>query len=134
MSWLLCRWGSLSTRARYKALCATCGATSRWFPDIRGSLWGLVMVLVMAFYPYVYLMARSAFLTQGHRSIEAAQALGYSPVQAFFKVSLPLARPWIGAGLALVLMEVLADFGAIAVLTLIRSPRRCTSRGLTCST
>ena len=49
--------------------------SSRWFPDIRGSLWGLVMVLVMAFYPYVYLMARSAFLTQGHRSMEAAQAL-----------------------------------------------------------
>ena len=88
---------------------------SRWFPDIRGSLWGLVMVLVMAFYPYVYLMARSAFLTQGHRSMEAAQALGYSPMAAFFKVALPLARPWIGAGLALVLMEVLADFGAIAV-------------------
>lgn len=89
--------------------------SSRWFPDIRGSLWGLVMVLAMAFYPYVYLMARSAFLTQGHRSMEAAQALGLSPVQAFFKVALPLARPWIGAGLALVLMEVLADFGAIAV-------------------
>lgn len=89
--------------------------SSRWFPDIRGSLWGLVMVLVMAFYPYVYLMARSAFLTQGHRSMEAAQALGYSPLAAFFKVGLPLARPWIGAGLALVLMEVLADFGAIAV-------------------
>lgn len=88
---------------------------SRWVPDIRGSLWGLVMVLVMAFYPYVYLMARSAFLTQGHRSMEAAQALGYSPTAAFFKVALPLARPWIGAGLALVLMEVLADFGAIAV-------------------
>ena len=89
--------------------------SSRWFPDIRGSLWGLVMVLVMAFYPYVYLMARSAFLTQGRRSMEAAQALGYGPVAAFFKVALPLARPWIGAGLALVLMEVLADFGAIAV-------------------
>lgn len=89
--------------------------SSRWFPDIRGSLWGLVMVLVMAFYPYVYLMARSAFLTQGHRSMEAAQALGLNPVKAFFKVALPLARPWIGAGLALVLMEVLADFGAIAV-------------------
>ena len=88
---------------------------SRWFPDIRGSLWGLVMVLVMAFYPYVYLMSRSAFLTQGHRSMEAAQALGLSPLEAFFKVALPLARPWIGAGLALVLMEVLADFGAIAV-------------------
>ena len=89
--------------------------SSRWFPDIRGSLWGLVMVLVMAFYPYVYLMARSAFLTQGHRSMEAAQALGLSPLAAFFKVALPLARPWIGAGLALVLMEVLADFGAISV-------------------
>ena len=89
--------------------------SSRWFPDIRGSLWGLVMVLVMAFYPYVYLMARSAFLTQGHRSMEAAQVLGYSPLAAFFKVALPLARPWIGAGLLLVLMEVLADFGAIAV-------------------
>ena len=89
--------------------------SSRWMPDIRGSLWGLVMVLVMAFYPYVYLMARSAFLTQGHRCMEAAQALGHSPVSGFFKVALPLARPWIGAGLALVLMEVLSDFGAIAV-------------------
>ncbi len=89
--------------------------SSRWFPDIRGSLWGLVLVLVMAFYPYVYLMARSAFLTQGNRCMEVAQALGHSPVAGFFKVALPLARPWIGAGLALALMEVLADFGAIAV-------------------
>lgn len=89
--------------------------SSHWFPDIRGSLWGLVLVLTLAFYPYVYLMARSAFLTQGHRCMEAAQALGHSPTSGFFKVALPLARPWIGAGLALVLMEVLADFGAIAV-------------------
>jgi len=89
--------------------------SSRWFPDIRGSLWGLVLVLTMAFYPYVYLLARSAFLTQGRRCMEAAQALGLSPTAGFFKVALPLARPWIGAGLALVLMEVLADFGAIAV-------------------
>ena len=89
--------------------------SSRWFPDIRGSLWGLVLVLALAFYPYVYLLARSAFLTQGRRCIEAAQALGLSPLAAFFQVALPLARPWIGAGLALVLMEVLADFGAIAV-------------------
>lgn len=88
---------------------------SRWFPDIRGSLWGLVMVLTLALYPYVYLLARSAFLTQGRRCMEAAQALGHSPVQAFFRVALPLARPWIGAGTALVLMEVLADFGAIAI-------------------
>lgn len=89
--------------------------SSRWFPDIRASLWGLVLVLTMAFYPYVYLLARSAFLTQGRRCMEAAQALGLSPLAAFFQVALPLARPWIGAGLALALMEVLADFGAIAV-------------------
>lgn len=87
---------------------------SRWFPDIRGSLWGWSWCWSWPSTP-MYLMARSAFLTQGHRSMEAAQALGYSPVAAFFKVALPLARPWIGAGLALVLMEVLADFGAIAV-------------------
>lgn len=89
--------------------------SSRWFPDIRASLWGLVLVLTMAFYPYVYLLARSAFLTQGRRCMEAAQALGLSPLAAFVQVALPLARPWIGAGLALALMEVLADFGAIAV-------------------
>lgn len=88
---------------------------SQWFPQIRGSLWGLVLVLTLAFYPYVYLLARSAFLTQGQRCMEVAQSLGLSPWKAFWRVALPLARPWIGAGLALVLMEVLADFGAIAV-------------------
>lgn len=89
--------------------------SSRWFPQIRGSLWGLVLVLTLALYPYVYLLARSAFLTQGRRCMEAAQALGHSPAAAFWRVALPLARPWVGAGVALVLMEVLADFGAIAV-------------------
>lgn len=89
--------------------------SSAWFPQIRGSLWGLVLVLTLAFYPYVYLLARSAFLTQGQRCMEVAQSLGLSPLAAFWRVALPLARPWIGAGLALVLMEVLADFGAIAV-------------------
>ncbi|WP_206023555.1 iron ABC transporter permease [Rubrivivax sp. JA1026] len=89
--------------------------SSRWFPEIRGSFWGLTLVLVLAFYPYVYLLARGAFLTQGRRALEAAQTLGCSPAGALWRVALPMARPWIGAGLALVLMETLADFGAVAV-------------------
>jgi iron(III) transport system permease protein len=88
---------------------------SRWFPDIRGSTWGVVLVLVSAYYPYVYLLARNAFLTQGRRAIEAAQTLGCSRRQAFFRVAVPMARPWIAGGLALVMMETLADFGAVAV-------------------
>lgn len=89
--------------------------SSRWFPEIRGSLWGLTLALVCAFYPYVYLLARSAFLTQGRRAMEAAQSLGHSATGAVLRVAVPMARPWIIAGLALVLMEVLADFGAVAV-------------------
>lgn len=85
------------------------------FPEIRGSLWGLVLVMSIAFYPYVYLMARNAFLTQGRLGLEAAQALGLNRWQAFVRVSLPMARPWIFAGLALAWMETLADFGAVAV-------------------
>lgn len=92
--------------------------SSRWFPEIRGSLWGLTLALVCAFYPYVYLLARSAFLTQGRRAMEAAQSLGHSATGAVLRVAVPMARPWIIAGLALVLMEVLADFGAVAVFNI----------------
>lgn len=88
---------------------------SRWFPDIRGSTWGVVLVLVSAYYPYVYLLARNAFLTQGRRAMEAAQTLGLSRRHAFLRVAVPMARPWIAGGLALVMMETLADFGAVAV-------------------
>jgi len=89
--------------------------SSQWFPDIRGSLWGTVLVLTMAFYPYVYLLARNAFLTQGRRAVEAARTLGLSAPRAFWQVSIPMARPWIVGGLALAMMETLADFGAVAV-------------------
>ncbi|MDO5624930.1 MAG: iron ABC transporter permease, partial [Pseudomonadota bacterium] len=89
--------------------------SSQWFPEIRGSLWGTVLVLTMAFYPYVYLLTRNAFMTQGRRALEAARTLGHSAPQAFWRVSVPLARPWIAGGLALALMETLADFGAVAV-------------------
>ncbi|MBD9483030.1 iron ABC transporter permease [Pseudomonas sp. PDM14] len=84
------------------------------FPRVR-STGGVIVVLVLVFYPYVYLLARSAFLAQGKGLMEAARVLGQSPWQAFWRVALPMARPAIGAGLALAIMETLADFGAVAV-------------------
>ena len=85
-----------------------------WFPNVRGRM-GVIIVMTLAFYPYVYLLARNAFLTQGKRSLEAAQSLGLNSTQGFFKVALPMARPWIVSGVMLVLMETLADFGTVAV-------------------
>ncbi|WP_028693240.1 ABC transporter permease [Pseudomonas cremoricolorata] len=83
-------------------------------PRVR-STGGVIIVLVLVFYPYVYLLARSAFLAQGKGLMEAARVLGLTPLQAFWRVALPMARPAIGAGVALALMETLADFGAVAV-------------------
>ncbi len=83
-------------------------------PRVR-STGGVILVLVLVFYPYVYLLARSAFLAQGKGLMEAARVLGQSPWQAFWRVALPMARPAIGAGVALALMETLADFGAVSV-------------------
>lgn len=88
--------------------------SSRWFPPVR-STGGVIVVLSLALYPYVYLLARGAFLTQGRRAMEAAQTLGYSRTTAAWRVALPLARPWIAAGIALICMETLADFGAVSV-------------------
>ena len=84
------------------------------FPRVR-STGGVITVLVLVFYPYVYLLARSAFMAQGKGLMEAARVLGQSPWKAFWSVALPMARPAIGAGLALAMMETLADFGAVAV-------------------
>jgi iron(III) transport system permease protein len=88
--------------------------SSAWFPPIR-SLGGAAVVLSLALYPYVYLLARSAFLTQGRKALEAAQSLGYGRAAAGWKVALPMARPWIFAGIALTAMETLADFGAVYI-------------------
>jgi iron(III) transport system permease protein len=85
-----------------------------WFPRIR-STGGVILVMSLALYPYVYLLARNAFLTQGKRALEAAQSLGYNRVWGFFLVALPMARPWIAGGLMLALMETLADFGTVSV-------------------
>ncbi|MGH8353691.1 MAG: ABC transporter permease [Pseudomonas sp.] len=83
-------------------------------PRVR-STGGVIVVLVLVFYPYVYLLARSAFLAQGKGLMEAARVLGLGPWRAFWRVALPMARPAIGAGLALATMETLADFGAVSV-------------------
>ncbi|MDF3932503.1 ABC transporter permease [Pseudomonas citronellolis] len=83
-------------------------------PRVR-STGGVILVLVLVFYPYVYLLARGAFLAQGRGLTEAARVLGLSPWRAFWRVALPMARPAIGAGLALAIMETLADFGAVSV-------------------
>lgn len=81
-----------------------------WFPDIR-SLGGGAFVLGSVLFPYVYLLARTAFATQSVTQFRAARSLGATPMRAFWHVALPAARPAIAGGLALVLMEVLADFG-----------------------
>ncbi|WP_151637162.1 ABC transporter permease [Noviherbaspirillum aerium] len=84
-----------------------------WFPQIR-SVGGAGIVFAMVLYPYVYLLARTAFLERSPRMWDAARTLGTGPWRAFFRISLPLARPAAAAGIALALMETLADYGAVA--------------------
>jgi len=83
-----------------------------WFPNIH-SVGGAVFVLSMALYPYVYVLARAAFLDQSVCALEVSRTLGCSPWSAFRRVALPLARPAIATGAGFVLMETLADFGAV---------------------
>jgi iron(III) transport system permease protein len=83
-------------------------------PPIR-SPGGVIVVMSLALYPYVYLLSRQAFLTQGRRAMEAAQALGHGRWAGFFRLAVPMARPWIVGGLALVVMETLADFGTVSI-------------------
>lgn len=84
--------------------------SSAVLPNIR-SLPGAAFLLALVLYPYIYLLARTAFQTQASSQFQAARTLGQSAYGAFFKVALPSARPAIAGGLALVLMETLADFG-----------------------
>ncbi|HEY3013829.1 MAG TPA: iron ABC transporter permease [Nocardioides sp.] len=77
------------------------------------SLPGCIVVMSLTLYPYVYLMARAAFAEQAPTTYDAARTLGASRARAFFRVLLPLARPSLAAGLALVLMEVLTDFATV---------------------
>ena len=83
-----------------------------WFPEIR-SLGGATIVLSLVLYPYVYLLARAAFIEQSFGLFEMSRTLGRSPVASFFTVAMPLARPAIAVGAALALMETLNEFGTV---------------------
>ena len=88
----------------------TWGLEGRVFPEIR-SLGGAMVVFTLALYPYVYLLARTALSERASHLMEAARLLGAPLHRRILKVALPLARPAIAAGVALALMETLADFG-----------------------
>jgi iron(III) transport system permease protein len=71
-------------------------------------------MMILVFYPYVYLLARAALRDQGAAPFETARSLGCTPRRAFVTVALPIARPALVAGVALAMMEALADFGTVA--------------------
>ncbi len=89
------------------------GPRDYWFPEIR-SLGGAAAMLTLVLYPYVYLLTRAAFLQQSATAYIAARTLGESAWGAFFRVSLPIARPAIAGGVLLALMETLADYGTVS--------------------
>ena len=83
-----------------------------WFPEIR-SMGGAIVVMTLVLYPYVYLLARSAFLEQSVCVLEVSRTLGKTAWGSFTRIALPLARPAIVVGVTLVLMEVINDFGTV---------------------
>jgi iron(III) transport system permease protein len=89
------------------------GRHDYWFPEIR-SLPGAAMMLICVYYPYVYLLARTAFGQQSATAYLAARTLGRGPWAAFWRVSLPIARPGIVAGVTLAVMETIADYGTVS--------------------
>ena len=89
------------------------GPRDYWFPEIR-SLGGAAAMLILVLYPYVYLLARAAFLRQSSTAYIAARTLGHGPWSAFLRVSVPVARPAIAGGVLLAVMETIADFGTVS--------------------
>jgi iron(III) transport system permease protein len=86
------------------------GVKGPLWPDVR-SLWGAVILFVLCLYPYVYLLTRTALAERGVHMMEAARLLGADLRRRMLQVALPLARPALAAGVALALMETLADYG-----------------------
>ncbi len=84
-------------------------------PQLRSTV-GAIVVLTLVLYPYVYLLARVAFVSQSRGLLEAARSLGHSQLDAIVRIALPLARPALAGGVALAVMEALADFGAVNLL------------------
>ncbi|WP_407648162.1 ABC transporter permease [Aliiroseovarius zhejiangensis] len=95
-----------------RALFGWDSAADYWFPQIR-SRWSAVLVLTAALNPYVFLLARAAFREQSGDAYEVARALGAGPFARFWRVGMPLARPAIAAGVAIVMMETVSDFGVV---------------------
>lgn len=89
------------------------GPRDYWFPEVR-SFGGAAAMLTLVLYPYVYLLARAAFVSQSSTTFFAARVLGQSATSAFLRVSVPLARPAIAAGALLATMETIADFGTVS--------------------
>ena len=89
------------------------GINDLQFPPIR-NLTGAAVLLSLVLYPYIYLLCRNSFAGRSGVQFDAARVLGHGPFSAFFRVALPAARPAIVGGLALVLMETLADFGVVS--------------------
>ncbi len=87
-------------------------ARAYWFPEVRAR-GPAIVVLASALYPYVYLLARAAFREQSGCSYEVARALGAGPWALFWRVGVPLARPAIATGVALAMMETVADYGTV---------------------
>lgn len=89
------------------------GPRDYWFPEIR-SLGGAALMLTIVLYPYVYLLARASFRQQSSNAFLVARTLGRSPIRAFYRVALPMARPAIAGGALLAVMETIADYGTVA--------------------
>jgi iron(III) transport system permease protein len=84
-----------------------------WFPNIASPA-GLIIVLTLVLYPYVYILARAAFREQASSTLEAAQVMGLGRWRSFLRVSLPMARPHIAAGVLLAVMEAMTDYGTVS--------------------
>lgn len=89
------------------------GPRDYWFPEIR-SVGGAAIMLTLVLYPYVYLLARAAFLQESATANMAARTLGRRSWGAFWQVSMPMARPAIAGGVLLAVMETIADFGTVS--------------------
>ncbi|MDO6638673.1 MULTISPECIES: iron ABC transporter permease [unclassified Shewanella] len=84
-----------------------------YFPDIR-SLTGAAIMLSLVLFPYIYLLARTAFMEQSSSLLHASRIMGCSPWKSFWRLGLPMARPALAVGMALVAMETAADFATVS--------------------
>jgi iron(III) transport system permease protein len=80
------------------------------------SFWGVTVVMALDTFPFVYLLTRSALLSFNVSFEEVARTCGASPLHRMLFVTLPLLRPSIVAGVALVILYVVSDFGAVSLL------------------